>query len=432
MAGRERGPTRGPGGTLTTRPSGPRMFLLVCSFLITLGSFAVLPYMSVLLHQRLGLGLGTVGVVLAVASLVQFSGGVVGGALARRIGLRATMLVALAVRTAGFAAFVPGLGSPTAAIGALFLVSCGAALYLPANKAYLVEGAAEAERPRLLSASGSAFNAGIALGPPAAAPFILTSPGALFAGVTALFALVGLGHALLPAVTAAPGAPGAPGASSPRKDEYPVGPAGRPGAGRLPFMVTVLSVYVFMFFQHYLALYAVPRTSASFYGGVLMGYACLLVVAQPLLSEWIAGLSYGRAMRVGFGAMAAGTAVIGAGGRAGIGVGAALICLGEIVLFLKNDLEALSRSSAAPAVVFGRQRLAAGIGAFASGVAGGQLYGAAEDLGTARGFWFAVSLQALVLPVLLVPLAGAVRRRYDRSRARPEQHAAADGGPRRT
>ncbi|MFE4535519.1 MFS transporter [Streptomyces scopuliridis] len=423
---------------MTARPSGPRIFLLVCSFLITLGSFAVLPYMSVLLHQRLGLGLGTVGVVLAVASLVQFSGGVVGGALARRIGLRATMLVALAVRTAGFAAFVPGLGSPTAAIGALFLVSCGAALYLPANKAYLVEGAAESERPRLLSASGSAFNAGIALGPPAAAPFILTSPGALFAGVTALFAVVGLGHALLPAVAATPGArdahgaSGAPGARSPRKDEDPVGPAGRPGAGGLPFVVTVLSVYVFMFFQHYLALYAVPRTSASFYGGVLMGYACLLVVAQPLVSEWIAGLSYRRAMRVGFGAMAAGTAVIGAGGRVGIGVGAALICLGEIVLFLKNDLEALARSSAAPAVVFGRQRLAAGIGAFASGVAGGQLYGAAEDLGTARGFWFAVSLQALVLPVLLVPLAGAVRRRYDRSRTRPEKHAAADGGPRRT
>ncbi|MEV8390955.1 MULTISPECIES: MFS transporter [unclassified Streptomyces] len=450
MAGSERGPTRrgvGKKGSGTKgsgnkggsragaghervagrwRPGGPRSFLLVGSFLITLGSFAVLPYMSVLLHQRLGLGLGTVGFVLAVASLVQFSGGVAGGALARRIGLRATMLVALAVRTAGFAAFVPGLHSPWAAIGALFLVSCGAALYLPANKAYLVEGAAEAERPRLLSASGSAFNAGIALGPPAAAPFVLTSPGALFAGVTVLFALVGLGHALLPAVSAGPAA------SDPSKDEDSAAPAGGSGWGGLPFVVTVLSVYVFMFFQHYLALYAVPRTSASFYGGVLMGYACLLVVAQPLLSEWIAGLPYRRAMRVGFGAMAAGTAVIGAGGRAGIGVGAALICLGEIVLFLKNDLEALARSSAAPAVVFGRQRLAAGIGAFASGVVGGQLYGTAEGMGTARGFWFVVALQALVLPVLLVPLAGAVRRRYAGSRARPEKRTAADGGPRRT
>ncbi|MEU3186339.1 MFS transporter [Streptomyces sp. NPDC006923] len=387
--GREPGAGRG-------LPAGPRTFLLAASFLITLGSFAVLPYMSVLLHDRLGLGLGTVGVVLAVASLVQFSGGVAGAALARRIGLRGTMLVALAVRTAGFGAFVPGLGSPVVAVGALLLVSCGAALYLPANKAYLVAGAPEAERARLLSLSGAAFNAGIALGPPVAAPFVLSSPGVLFAVVTAVFAAVGIGHAALPRTDRPSGVPS--GAES---------SAGRPADALLPFVVTVVSVYVFMFFQHYLALYAVPRTSASFYGIVLMAYAGLIVIAQPLLPRWIAGLSYPSAMRVGFSAMAAGTAAIAWGGRAGIGAGAALICLGEIVLFLKNDLEALARSSAEPAVVFGRQRLAAGIGAFASGVVGGQLYGMAEEAGRAEAFWLAVSLQCVVLPLLLT---SAMRR----------------------
>ncbi|QIQ01006.1 MFS transporter [Streptomyces liangshanensis] len=394
----------GAGGRLW---SGPRSFLLGASFLITLGSFAVLPYMSVLLHERLGLGLGTVGVVLAVASLVQFSGGVVGGALARRIGLRATMVVALAVRTAGFAAFVPGLASPVASIGALFLVSCGAALYLPANKAYLVEGAPERDRPRLLSASGSAFNAGIALGPPLAAPFVLASPAALFTVVAVLFAAVGVGHALLPAAVRPEGA---------AKDTADGrGGAVRKGDGVPPFLVTVVSVYVFMFFQHYLALYAVPRTSASFYGFVLMAYAGLLVVAQPPLSRWVAGLTYPGAMRVGFGAMAAGTAAIGVGGYAGIGAGAALICGGELVLFLKNDLEALARSSAPPASVFGRQRLAAGIGAFASGVVGGQLYGVAEGAGSAGVFWWVVSAQCVVLPVVLT---AAVRHRYGGAAAR--------------
>ncbi|MPY47357.1 MFS transporter [Streptomyces acidicola] len=387
-----------PGGR---RVTAPQAFLLAASFLITLGSFAVLPYMSVLLHQRLGLGLGTVGIVLAVASLVQFSGGVFAGALAERIGLRATMLTALAVRTAGFAAFVPGMGSPVLAVGALFLVSCGAALYLPANKAYLVEGADDADRPRLLSASGSAFNAGIALGPPAAAPFVLGSPTVLFSCVTVLFALVGVGHALLPPPAAHPAADAARAATGnaarPR----------RPDDGPPPFAVTVLSVYVFMFFQHYLALYAVPRTSASYYGAVLTGYACLLVITQPLLSRWIAALTYADAMKVGFGSMAAGTAVIAYGGYAGIGAGAALMCLGEIVLFLKNDLEALARSRAAPAAVFGRQRLAAGLGAFGSGAVGGQVYAGAEVMGSARGFWLAVCLQALVLPVLLT---AAVRR----------------------
>ncbi|MBA2813623.1 MFS transporter [Streptomyces sp. KM273126] len=387
-----------PGGR---RVTAPQAFLLAASFLITLGSFAVLPYMSVLLHQRLGLGLGTVGIVLAVASLVQFSGGVFAGVLAERIGLRVTMLTALAVRTAGFAAFVPGMASPVLAVGALFLVSCGAALYLPANKAYLVDGADDADRPRLLSASGSAFNAGIALGPPAAAPFVLGSPTVLFSCVTALFALVGVGHALLPPPAAHPAAYAARAATGnaarPR----------RPDDGPPPFAVTVLSVYIFMFFQHYLALYAVPRTSANYYGAVLTGYACLLVITQPLLSRWIAALAYADAMKVGFGSMAAGTAVIACGGYAGIGMGAALMCLGEIVLFLKNDLEALARSRAAPAAVFGRQRLAAGLGAFGSGAVGGQVYAAAEVMGSARGFWLAVCLQALVLPVLLT---AAVRR----------------------
>ncbi|MFC8827707.1 MFS transporter [Streptomyces sp. NPDC057137] len=400
-------PPRRPAGSLTS----PQVFLLGGSFLITLGSFAVLPYMSVLLHDRFGLGLGVVGVVLAVASLVQFSGGVVGAALAARIGLRATMLVALAVRTAGFAAFVPGLTRPVVAVAALFLVSCGAALYLPANKAYLVAGCGPERRPGLLAASGSAFNAGIALGPPAAAPFVLTSPGGLFTGVAVLFALVGAGHALLPSV--ADDRAAEEGAEGERAGEDRGVESGAVSGRHLPpFAFTVLAVYVFMFFQHYLALYAVPRTSTAFYGTVLMGYAILLVVAQPLFARRLAALPYATALRLGFGAMAAGTAVLALGGRAGIAVGAVLLCLGEIVLFLKNDLEALDRSTAPSATVFGRQRLAAGLGAFAAAVVGGQLYGVAERASAVPVFWVVVSAQAVVLPALLVVcVAGAARRR---------------------
>ncbi|MGE6836920.1 MFS transporter, partial [Streptomyces niveus] len=392
----------GPRSVGSRTLTGPQLFLLGGSFLITLGSFAVLPYMSVLLHDRFGLGLGVVGVVLAVASLVQFSGGVVGAALAARIGLRATMLVALAVRTAGFAAFVPGLTRPVVAVAALFLVSCGAALYLPANKAYLVAGCGAERRPGLLAASGSAFNAGIALGPPAAAPFVLTSPAGLFTGVAVLFALVGAGHVLLPSVADEAGGV---------KDTAGAVAHAAAGSRLPPFAFTVLAVYVFMFFQHYLALYAVPRTSTAFYGAVLMGYAILLVVSQPLLARRLAALPYATALRLGFGAMAAGTAVLALGGRAGIAVGAVLLCLGEIVLFLKNDLEALARSTAPSATVFGRQRLAAGLGAFAAAVVGGQLYGVAERAAAVPVFWLVVSAQALVLPALLVVWAGGAARR---------------------
>ncbi|MEV0522347.1 MFS transporter [Streptomyces sp. NPDC050439] len=389
------------------RLTGPQRFLLAGSFLIPLGSFAVLPFMSVLLHERLGMGLGTVGVVLAVASLVQFSGGVLGGAVAERIGLRHTMLLALAIRTAGFACFLPGLRHPAAAVFALFLVSVGAALYLPANKAYLIHEVDAGQRPLLLSASSSALNAGIALGPLAAAPFVLSASAGLFTAVTVLFAVITVGHGLLPAESPDP----APSAGAGQEQTTPPRrERAFAGLAVLPFTTTVLSLYVFMFFQHYLALYAVPRTSTTYYGLVLALYAVLLVVAQPLLSERIARLPYVRALWLGFGAMAAGMATLAVGSHAAIMAGALLVCLGEIVLFFKNDLEALDRSPRAPAVVFGHQRLAAGIGAFASGIMGGAGYQLAERGGGAGLFWAAVAAQCVLLPLLLSRWA-AVRGR---------------------
>ncbi|MFF8957861.1 MFS transporter [Streptomyces sp. NPDC014894] len=379
------------------RVSWPQLLLLGASFLITLGSFAVLPFMSVLLHQRWGFGLEVVGVVLAVASLVQFGGGVAGAALAARIGLRAAMLVALGVRTAGFACFVPGTDRPALAVTALFLVSAGAALYLPANKAYLVAGCAAERRPRLLAASGSAFNAGMALGPLAAAPFVLGSTAALFTGVAVLFAAVGIAHTVLPPVRDTAMGAGA-GEADPAAARERAAPGERPLP---PFAYTVLSVYVFMFFQHYIAVYAVPRTSAAYYAVLLTGYSAVIVAAQPLLADRIAGLGYPRALRLGFGAMALGTAAIATGSAAGIAAGVLTLALVETVLFLRNDLEALARSTAPDATVFGRQRLAAGLGAFAAALLGGPLYGAAERTGGAGLFWLAVGLQSLLLPVLL-------------------------------
>ncbi|MFH8487395.1 MFS transporter [Streptomyces longisporoflavus] len=379
------------------RLTGPQRFLLAGSFLIPLGSFAVLPFMSVLLHERLGMGLGAVGVVLAVASLVQFSGGVVGGAVAERIGLRRTMLLALVIRTAGFGCFLPGLRHPAAAVFALFLVSAGAALYLPANKAYLIHAVDEKQRPLLLSASSSALNAGIALGPLAAAPFVLSASAGLFTAVTALFAAITVGHVFLPGVSAVDRqAIGADQAQAPPRRAKAF-----TGLAVLPFATTVLSLYVFMFFQHYLALYAVPRTSTTYYGLVLALYALLLVIAQPLLADRIARLPYARALWWGFGAMGAGMATLAVGNHIALLAGALLVCLGEIVLFLKNDLEALARSSRAPAVVFGHQRLAAGIGAFVSGVAGGEGYRLAERADSAGLFWVAVAVQCALLPLLI-------------------------------
>jgi predicted MFS family arabinose efflux permease len=368
--------------------TGAQRFLLVSSFVITLGSFAVLPYMAVLLHERQGLSLGVVGTVLAVASLVQFAGCVVGAGVAEWLGLQRTLLVALVLHVAGFVGLFAGLHSPVLTLAGLLGVCSGAALYLPAAKAYLVAGVAEPDRPRLLAASSSALNGGLALGPVAAGPIVLDSPAVVFGLVAILFGGLTAGHALLPRDDGA------------RTEERPWRVLS--GIPVLPFCVTALTLYLHMFFYYYLPVYTVPRASPAFYGVVLMAHSLILVLLQPLVANQVGRMAYRRAIVIGFGLMTAGMAVLSVGSRLAIAAGVVIICLGEVVLFLKNDLEALARSTRSSAVVFGQQRLAFGIGAFASSLLGGAGYAALEGAGHAPLFWLAIAAQCLVLPALLL------------------------------
>ncbi|MER5493507.1 MFS transporter [Streptomyces sp. NPDC002490] len=405
-------PLRAALATLT----GPLRFLLLSSFLIPLGSFMVLPFMSVFLHERLGMGLGTVGVVLAVASLVQFSGGVLGGALTERIGLRRTMLWALAIRTAGFLGLLLALRWPPLAVGALVLTCAGAALYLPANKGYLVHGVDEERRPAFLSAGNAALNAGMALGPLIAGPFVLSSPGPVFLASTVLFLVVAAGHVRLPAA----------GEEAPRTPD----PDARllTGVAVLPFAANALAFYLYFHFQHYLAVYAVERASSTFYSLVLLVCFLLVIVVQPVASGAIARMSYPWALGTGFAGLAAGLAVLAIGTRPALVAGGVLITLGDIVLFLKNDLEALRRSPRSDAVVFGQQRLAAGVGAGVSALIGGVLYDLTDRTGGTGWFWLAAAAQCLLLPpLLLVPLFRRTRRarhhpHHDDPEGTPQPH----------
>ncbi|MFF8644370.1 MFS transporter [Streptomyces sp. NPDC015345] len=390
---------------------GPLRFLLLSSFLIPLGSFMVLPFMSVFLHERLGMGLGTVGVVLAVASLVQFSGGVVGGALADRIGLRRTMLWALIIRTAGFVGLLLALRWPPLAVGALVLTCCGAALYLPANKAYLVHGVDDERRPAFLSAGNAALNAGMAVGPLVAGPFVLSSPGWLFVSVTALFVLVTVGHARLPA---AAGARESGGQSA--------GQGLLAGVAALPFAANALAFYLYFHFQHFLAVYAVERASSTFYSLVLLLCFTVVIVVQPLASGLIRRMPYATALVIGFAGLAAGLAVLAIGTRPALLAGGTLITLGDIVLFLKNDLEALHHSPRSDAVVFGQQRLAAGLGACASGVLGGQVYGLTEQAGNTGWFWLLAAAQCVLLPPALLALRERPARHPTRMMTTTKEH----------
>jgi predicted MFS family arabinose efflux permease len=386
------------------RPGGGRSFtgvqfaLLGSGLLVNLISFSVYPYLAVLLRDRMGLGMDQVGVVLGLATLLQFAGGLPGAALAERLGLQRSLLLAMVLQTLGSLGFLAGGAWPAATIAALFLRSAATALYSPSVRAYMVHGAGPDERPRLVSASYSTGNVGIALGPVVGALFI-HDPGGMFAVAVALHAALTVGHVLLPQET--------------RDEREVIEPLRRAlhGLAALPFAVTALTIYLHMHFYQYLSSYAAGRVPTVFYGSAMMGYSLLLVVLQPLIAGRVERMRYAQAMALGFGGLAVGMIAFTGGNEIAIAAGIAAIGAGNSVLFLKNVLEALARTPRSPAVVFGQQRLAEGAGACLSGLVGGGVYQLFETAGGLPGFWMVVAAQCLLLPAVVLLLHRRLRHR---------------------
>ncbi|WP_267936061.1 MFS transporter [Saccharothrix sp. S26] len=378
--------------------TGAQVALLVGGCLVNVGTFAVYPYLAVLLRDRLGVGMAQVGVVLGAATLVQFASAPFTAAFAERIGLKRCLLLATVVYVLGAVTYLVGADDPALTVLALFL-SCGAgALYSPAYRGYLVHSATVEQRPRLLSSGNAAGTLGIALGPVVGALY-LHQPGRLFTMTTVLYAVLVVAHVFLrPERTAA-------------SEVEPFRRVLRGLAG-LPFAVTVLTHYLYMQFYHYLSTFVEGRVPTAVYGVVMMGYSLSVVAVQPLVARRVGQVGYPVAMAVGFCGMALGMVAFTSGRVIGLAAGVAAMAVGTAVLFLKNDLEALAGSTRSATVTFGQQRLAVGVGSLLSGVVGGAVYGRFEDAGLLPGFWLAVAAQCLLLP----PLVLVVARRRARKR----------------
>ncbi|MFI6225728.1 MFS transporter [Micromonospora echinospora] len=378
--------------------TGAQIALLTGGFLVNVGSFSIYPYLAVLLRERMGADMAQVGLVLGVATLVQFASAPATAALAERLGLQRSLVGALVMYSLGGGAFLAGAGSPALTIAGLFLVSGGGSLYSPAYRSYLVHGASPEQRPRLVSAGNAAGNLGIALGPVVGA-LLIQHPGRMFAVVTAVYTSLAVAHLFLRRERRTEDAP-------------PVEPFRRMLAGLavLPFVVTALSYYVHMQFFQYLSSYAQGRVATVFFGATMMGYSLGLVLVQPLVAQRVERTSYPAAMAIGFGCLAVGMVSFAGGNEVTIAVGVAAISVGSAVLLLKNDLEALARSRRSATVVFGQQRLAVGIGSFLSGAVGGNVYGLFEGADRLAGFWLVVAAQCVLLPPLVLG-AHRLRRR---------------------
>ncbi|MEU8385044.1 MFS transporter [Streptosporangium sp. NPDC048865] len=377
--------------------TGTQLALLGSGFLVNLVSFSVYPYLAVLLRDRMALGMDQVGIVLGLATFVQFAGGVPGAALAERIGLQRSLLIAMVLQTLASLGFLAGGAWPAVTVAALFLRAAATGLYSPSVRGYVVHGASLDDRPRLVSASYATGNVGIAVGPVVGALFI-HDPGGMFAVATLLHAVMTIGHALLPRE---------------RRDEREtIEPLRRAlhGLAVLPFVVTALTIYLHMHFYQFLSSYTEGRLPTVFYGAAMMGYSLVLAVMQPLLAQRVERMSYAHAMALGFGGLAVGMVAFTGGNEITVAAGILAIGVSNSVLFLKNVLETLSRTKRSPTVVFGHQRLAEGVGASLSGLVGGGLYHLFETTGHLPGFWAAIAAQCLLLPVIVLVVDRRLRR----------------------
>ncbi|MFY4720721.1 MFS transporter [Streptomyces sp. LaBMicrA B280] len=391
--------------------------LIVLSFVVALGSYMVTPFIGVLMVEAVHLDVRVAGVLVAVATFIQFGGSILGGAVVDRLGLKRTMVLALTVRTAGLVLLGLAVRVPWVAYPAVVLVAGGPALYLPANKAYIVTSVSDELRPLFLGVSSAALNAGMGLGPLFAALLVDADPMLLLIGLAGLFALITVAHQITLKSVERPSAalPSATGdEASTRKW------AALRGASR-PVLFTAVAYYLYFFFQSFMGLYAAGVSNIQALGWVMLLNCAMVVVLQPPLADRIARADYRLLVAGSFALMALGTAAMSLGRTPALLAGTALFTMGEIFLFLRCDLELVELLPRNAAFAFGVQRLTGGVGGLLAGVVGGFVfahYKASGELGT---FWLVVGAQCVIAALLALALGG---RRQPAVPERPLSEAA--------
>ena len=168
--------------------------LTFSSFIFALASFMVTPYLGIYLHNSLKIDMELIGFIIATFTFIQFGGGVIGGIIANKFGLKNTMILALLIRTLGlFLITVSHFGLAITIAGIVF-IALGSAFYMPSNKAYMVSNVPKLIKSNIMSISRASFTAGMAIGPLLAAFLVNSDAIIMFYALGVLFFVLMLIH----------------------------------------------------------------------------------------------------------------------------------------------------------------------------------------------------------------------------------------------
>lgn len=120
------------------------------------------PFLGLYLTEMRGLGLGQAGVVMALLGLGSVFAQIIGGALADRIGRRATLVLAMTPNAAGLLALGHAQGLPAIMASAL-LLGLVLDMFRPASAAMVADLISPDERPRAFGLLFWAVNLGFAV-----------------------------------------------------------------------------------------------------------------------------------------------------------------------------------------------------------------------------------------------------------------------------
>ena len=127
------------------------------------GNGVVIPFLVIYLHNVRGFSLGVVGLIAASNAAAALVSGTVGGALADRIGPRATLAGALCVMAAAFSMF-PLIHAPWHAFALNMLAGLGSGAFWPSQSSLLTRLVPAARRPAAFAQQRVTMNLGIGLG----------------------------------------------------------------------------------------------------------------------------------------------------------------------------------------------------------------------------------------------------------------------------